>query len=413
MKKAMVLTVGTGAGPEANIVNPLYFTVKHSHPDFTVFLASETSRCFAEEVALRLKLEPPEYRVEVLADPDDIDSVFRSANAVIRELLADGYDCGDLVADYTSGTKAMTAGLVLSAVGNTCGELKYITGKRKDGVVVNGTEQARSLTPAAIIANRQIRTVIRFLETYRFDAALDILETINPYLLDDHDRSVVEGLKHLAFGFGVWDKFDHKYFLGEYDKADFNLPELKGFVVPGGVKKRLAGIKRTLEAEPPVITEDLLADLYNNSLRRLEEAKYDDSMARMYRLAEMLGQWALAGYGLHSSDVDLAKVPETMTKDLENNRDRADGKIKIGLFKVYELLQALGSALGAAFIGDSKIKNLVTVRNYSILAHGAKPVSQEQCLSMARILKSLLTNHVPDFEQRAADLKFPWSKAVV
>jgi CRISPR-associated protein (TIGR02710 family) len=407
------LTVGTGVGPEANIVNPLYFTVKQSRPDYTVFLVSEDSKKYAEEVASRLELKSTEYFIQSLSDPDDIISVFGAANRIIRDLLAKGYECADIVADYTSGTKAMTGGLVLSAVGNTCGELKYIVGPRKDGVVINGTEQAKSLTPSAIIAARRIRTVRSLMEAYRFDAAQRILNELNPHLLDEHDQQVVQGLQQLAAGFQAWDKFDHKYFIGQYEKADLALPELAMFKVSSGTKKRLINIKKTLESDNLMITEDLLADLYNNSLRRIEESKYDDAMARMYRLGEMLGQWALAKYELSSSDVDLTKVPKESKPELEALRDPSDGKIRIGLFKIYQLLQRLDDPLGDDFVCNSKIRNLITRRNHSILAHGVTPISGAQCQSMARILSSLLERRLPDFQQRISDLRFPWSRDIV
>jgi len=44
MKRALILTVGTGTRPDTNIVRPLVKTIRHSHPDFVAFVASSMSK---------------------------------------------------------------------------------------------------------------------------------------------------------------------------------------------------------------------------------------------------------------------------------------------------------------------------------------------------------------------------------
>jgi len=68
---------------------------------------------------------------------------------------------------------------------------------------------------------------------------------------------------------------------------------------------------------------------------------------------------------------------ELMTRLSNIANDKYDKKIKIGLFRDYELLDALGDALGEKFSSDKKVQQLLTRRNSSILAHGIEPMDRE------------------------------------
>lgn len=409
MKKAMIISVGTGTRPDTFIVNPLKKSIRNSRPDYVCFIASEASREYAERIAFELSLNDDEFAVIILESEDKIDEIFRTVNGAVRRLAAMGFESEDLCVDYTSGTKAMTGGLLLSAAANSCGELKYITGRRANGVVVDGTEQFLTMSPAAILAHREIRSARRFILNYRFASAGDLLTGVNRRLLDDYDGKLADNLTWLANAFSAWDKFDHRIFLGEYKKVDFDMPELTDFQVSGDAFYRIKGIVEAMKRQD-VATGDILADIYNNASRRMEEGKYDDAMARFYRLTEMTAQWALAQYGINSSDVAIEKTPEFMHDLLEAHRKKDDGAIKIGLDDSYSLLKALGSELGKQFRENDKIRGLLKNRNNSILAHGIKPVEKKEAESIQRILWGFLSGHVPDFVTRANDLRFPWSK---
>jgi hypothetical protein len=59
---------------------------------------------------------------------------------------------------------------------------------------------------------------------------------------------------------------------------------------------------------------------------------------------------------------------------------------------------------------DGKLKALLAKRNYSILAHGMKPISMEDCESLFEGVESLIGSRIEDFRLLARDLEFPWRK---
>jgi CRISPR-associated protein (TIGR02710 family) len=154
---------------------------------------------------------------------------------------------------------------------------------------------------------------------------------------------------------------------------------------------------------------DVLADIFNNARRRFDEGKYDDALSRLYRMTEMIAQWELSRppMEIQTSDVDLNRIPPSRRNYYEGLREK-DGKIRLGLQKSYELLAQLGVSTGDQFLQDSKFKALLNKRNFSILAHGMRPISKEECHSLFECVESLICGRIGNFLNLARELDFPW-----
>ena len=136
-KRVLIVTVGTGTRPDVYIVKPLLKTIRDSRPDFLVLNVTDGGRIECEAIAKELSLDESSCLMESLQDFDDFQAVFRSINRVFRKLDEMGFSPEEIQLDFTSGTKAMSSGAVLSAIYNQCSSIKYITGKRKNGVVID------------------------------------------------------------------------------------------------------------------------------------------------------------------------------------------------------------------------------------------------------------------------------------
>lgn len=414
MPRAMIVSVGTGTRPDVNIVNPLVKTVKDTDPKLVSFFVSKESEVFAEEVARQSGLQPGDSLFALVHNENDIQECFHTALQALHELRDKGYKPEDIIVDFTSGTKAMTAGLVLAAVNLKCAKLKYIYGPRENGVVKDGTEKFLSVSPAAALAVSELELARQLIMQLRFEAARGILSQINDALLVPEDKALKENLQLLADAYARWDHFDHRTFCGQYGKVRWGHPELEAFKVENSLPHgRLIPLAKKLENGE--ITLDCLADLYNNALRRGFEGRYDDGVARLYRLTEMLAQYRLCSShgGIRTGDIDLNSEPlarlDSQTKEeLERYRDASDGKIKIGLKQSYWLLEKLGDPLGKAYFSDDKLGGLLNERNASILAHGTKPVSKEVFESLQQRVFQLLAEADAEFQSRCVTLQFPW-----
>lgn len=408
MKRALVVTVGTGTRHDVDIVRPLVKTVRDSRPDYTIFVATQASREHAATIAATLGLDS--YRIEILEQFDDVESVFIEISKIIRQVLTHGYSPEDVQVDFTSGTKAMSGGAVLAAIYQNCASLKYITGERERGVVKDGTERFVSLCPHAIFAVYEIKTAIELAKKLRFQPAIEFLDNINPNLLDIDSLELLDNVKAAAQAYNFWDCFEHIKFMGAIRKLNRRFPELQIFQVGETVMKTVHGIGQILKAEKPVIEEEVLLDLFNNAERRAMEGRYDDALARLYRLTEMFAQYILnRRHRIDTGDVDISKTPRKMHRTLEAHRDTSDGnKVKIGLRVSYELLYAFGEKTGKKYAENKRLRRLLNERNNSILAHGNKPVAEGLYLKLKQEVVDLLKVEIDDFEARARNLNFPW-----
>ncbi|MBI2917265.1 MAG: TIGR02710 family CRISPR-associated protein [Chloroflexi bacterium] len=412
MAKAMVITVGTGTAG-ADIVRPLVKTVKDTDPDFLVMLVSEASRDNAAKVAVAVGFGPDKHEVRVLRFPDDVKKTFQGSLDAMRMLVGKGYQPQQVVVDYTSGTKAMTAGVALAGAAFRCATLKYITGERRNGIVLPGTEQFLSIPPAGILAVSQVQAATELARKLRFDAAAQVLDGIPEGLLSQYDHELRGSLAHLVSAYRSWDLFNHKFFCGEYGAVRWDKTELAAFKLKDkAVLGRLVSMAKSLEdgrASP-----DVLADLFNNAERRKMEGRYDDAVARLYRMVEALAQWALLErHGISTGNVDLlaglaSRVPAQQIQRLESRRDRADGAIKIGLEESMGLLDALGDLVGKDFWAAKRLRAILKKRNNSILAHGFTPVSGEDCEALFGEVRRLAAVATLQFEGSCQALQFPW-----
>ena len=423
MAKGFIATVGTGTRPDADITQPLTFSVLGSNPEMAVFLVTAQSEPHALEVVRRSGLRAGGWRVVRLEDMDDLNHVFHVAVEEIGRLMADGFAAGQIEVDYTTGTKSMSAGLALAGIATRCGALKYVAGRREQGIVIAGAETVHSMRPGEVTAFLELDRVHSLLRDLRFDAALDVWEGVEPRLLDTARAEELRGLEKVIRGYERWDRFDHIAAVELFSQVEFGKPWDADYRLPREMLERLRGLGSVRKAGN--ITGDLVADLANNAWRRWREGRYDDAVARLYRLMEALAQRELAErYGIRAGDVRLERVPQELHARLEGYRQR-DGKIKIGLVACYWLLGELESrsgrrdeagrdgdgwqgGLGAAFSGSGRLSELLEARNGSILAHGLRPVERDQCESLFVEVMTLGRLSVPDLDARRHDLQFPW-----
>jgi CRISPR-associated protein (TIGR02710 family) len=409
MRKVLLLTVGTGTRPDVDIVKPLVKTLKDSNPDFAVFIVSEVSRQYAEKIAHELSIPPDQFEFVLLPDPDSLDSVYDHANSTLRSLISRGYCPEEISIDFTSGTKAMTSGVVLAGVAWGCASLKYISGKRKNGVVQDGTEKFITVQPNTIIAHRQIEIARNLIKEFRFESAISVFSSINKALLGDEEIKVLEGLKNIAHAYDNWDRFMQNRVDGYLSKVPGDIKECAFFMIAPSIRQRLIALYKALEKDE--ITDDLVADLFNNAKRRFDEGKYDDAISRLYRLVEMVAQMILwKDYRIKTGDVLENQIPPPYRESLRLKRDPFDGKIKIGLQKSYELLKAFGNPLGEKYFQNKRLSALLKQRNESFLAHGTKPISQDACKSLFDETRDLLKSSIQNFDNLCEELLFPWQK---
>lgn len=403
MRRALVITVGVGVGEDRekatdSLAHGIYYSIKTSNPDKICFVVTEESRNITFPEVMKYAKNLPEHEFIILdkEEKDDVEKVYKKVKEKIEEFVKGNFE---IVVDFTSGTKAMSAGAVLAGI-ETLGNLKYITGEREKGIVVKGTERAIEMSPVFHIFGRQEKLVKNLFNLYQFDACVRVLESLKKLTVKSELVNKIEDYEILAKAYSAWDKFDHEGALNI-------LRGLKRDFIDVSNNKKFLNLLIKAERRE----EYLIPDLINNVERRMEEGKYDDAVARLYRCIEMIAQYRLKEkYEIDSSDVDTWRLKadlgleEKIVEKYEKKRD--NDKIKLALNEDLELLKDLGDELGK-LKDDKLLQDLLSKRNYSILAHGIQPIGKETATKFYDMVVKIAQKVIDDLEEKMELAKFP------
>ena len=304
---------------------------------------------------------------EVVQIPaDDLEKAFMTIRRHLRT-LTNGHPDASIIADYTGGTKSMTAALVLAAVEDETINLQLVTGVRTNLKAVEaGMEATVRTSVEAIRVQRDTERLTSAWQYFAYGEAARGLADIRPSQRDLADK--VRVLKDLSKAFDAWDRFDH-------EQADNIIEPYNRQIVPA--HKHLLDSIRMLTRQSKHQEPARLLDLWLNALRRAEQGRFDDAVARLYRLLEWTAQWILrVTCSIDTADITEDKIPSDMS--LRRNRK---GKYQAGLRDAWRLI---GHHLPGRDIGQfstqklEALQNQINLRNDSILAHGYKPVGERE-----------------------------------
>ena len=297
---------------------------------------------------------------------DDLDGAYLAVRNAIAELV-ERFPGARFIADYTGGTKTMTVALVCAALERDDVELQLVAGARPNLVrVEDGTEQAMVASVARLRLSRAIAPYLGVWRRYAYHEAAEGLDGIR-IAVSSPDKARLGLARALSRALARWDDFDHAGALALIEPYAARVAPCYPAMLPA---LRLLTHERDRRHEPA-----RLFDLWLNAERRAAQDRFDDAVARWYRLMEWTAQWQLRT----KLDADTADFPrDLLPPDVSVTPDR-DGKIKIGLWTAWRVVgcRLAGSAQEFAIGHGSALCDLLDKRNDSILAHGFRPVSAE------------------------------------
>lgn len=318
---------------------------------------------------------------------DDLDAGVAAIRAALDGLAA-RFPGARWVADYTGGTKTMSAALVVAALEREDMVLQLVSGNRADLVQVRSGME--SVTPVGVEGIRTRRAMQPFLDAwarYAYGEAAAGLARLRA--VDSGLRAELNLARDLSRAFDAWDRFDHA--------AARGLLELYRPRLGQSLVGHLDALKSLCADADPRQEPARLFDLWRNAQRRSAQGRYDDAVARVYRLIEWLGQWLLRSRcGMDTADIPADRLPADMPLQPD-----ADGRIRGGLMVAWDLVGRLTEGPAASFIKAQRpaLLHHLEVRNHSILAHGFTPIGEGAWRALAQWLEGGL---IPVLEQEAA-----------
>lgn len=406
MKSAMLVTVGVGP----TVADGIAFAIRSAHPNFVLFLVTaESESKTLPEVVSKAGIAEGEYACRRILGENDVERCALDCAEAIRHLVRREYAPEEIVADFTSGTKAMSAGLVAAGLEQEVGQLSYVHGERgESGRVVSGTERSERLKPNRLMARRDLRRAIDLFNTLRYDTCIDVLQGATRRTALPQIREQAGALKRLSEAYRAWDRFDHKTALdilvgltGEPNLAEWGLKKQ--------VERHKAFLYRLLKEK---YTQDRAVDLWNNAERRAGEGRFDDATARLYRLLEYIAQVKLCREhrGLETGNLDVNNLPEGLREAYGKPSGRS-GRVELGLVEAYGLLRDLEDPVGGRFMEDFEAsdgpKGVLGLRNNSILAHGFGPVGEPGYGRACALVRRYLDVAFEGWGKKATEAEFP------
>lgn len=300
---------------------------------------------------------------------DDLDRTVTIIVDTIAALRA-RFPEATLVADYTGGTKTMTAALVMVAVEAADIVLQVVTGPRADLLKVSdGTQAGLAVGVEGIRLRRGMQPFVDAWKRHAYGESAEGLGRL-PLPSDASLRAELQLARGLSRAFDAWDRFDHAAAEQELELYRQRLGNEAGAVI-GPLFTAL----KHLNAKPESLqrTPARLWDLWLNAQRRAAQGRYDDAVARGYRLLEWTAQWLLMSKGVDTGDLRPEQIPGELSI-----APNPDGKRQVGLRRAWELAaHHLGGDVQAFVEAErSHMLDQLKKRNYSILAHGDQPIAK-------------------------------------
>lgn len=388
--KAHLMIMTLGGSPE-----PLIKSIHYHKPDKIIFLASQDSILRAGDILKSLDFRPL-CEFEITENPNSMFDCYVTARRCVDRAKKMAITAEHTVVDYTGGTKVMTAALILATIGEPY-HFNYVGGEKRDkdgvGVVIDGFETMYpEMSPWSIFAEEERRQVLTLFNSRRFSAAIRIIDLCDRPL-PRQIRDYFDFVRPMAEGFLFWDQFDHRTALRRLKSGHTALTDyLETYRDPTFVKfvEEIDSCREHLDlliarTDNLKIDRILVKDLINNARRRMADRRYDDAAARLYRALELYGQIAFyETAGCPNDRVPRDVLPDTIREEFFRKYGESGEKpLKLPLTATFRYLQVVGHEAGIRFFEQlNEIKNIQSNRNYSILAHGIKPISEKAAESI-------------------------------
>lgn len=372
-RKILICTIG--GSPE-----PINASIDQHKPDEIVFICSEKDRVTGKPGSysqiegdttddLKRRLDNIPYTIRKVP-ADDLEKAVGEIQKCLRQRI-DEHPEARIVADYTGGTKTMSSALVLATYNKEHVNLSLVTAPRTDQVKITSGGSVKQVGREALQASRVIEQSIQYWKHFSYSEAVRMLGDVRPENTVLNQK--VRMMESLGKAFDAWDRFDHaesKEWLEPYRKY-----------IPEGCLLSINTLTR--EQPHPATIPARLWDLWFNALRRASQGRFDDAVARIYRLLEWTAQWILqTRCELDTANIDPQKIPANIS--IPANRK---GQRQAGLMKAWELIGHHLPDSEAGQFGRQKLEELqsqTSVRNQSILAHGYQPVGRKDWDTLER-----------------------------
>lgn len=440
MKKVLIVSVGGS-------YEPVVTAIREIKPDRVVFLCSggtcrnssvsqvmgEGTPCELRRGAEVIKKEPnilvqtgykesfdKEKDLIIVEDPDEIIDCYKKIEEKMSGIREEDPDCS-IFADYTGGTKTMSAALAMASMDYNISSLFVTTTGRRNLIKVETGQFPKRIGTSIIHHKRRLKQILpAMIRQYNYPAAIEELKTVlmECELPNEEQKKLGENL-NLYKGLDAWDNFEHLAAL-ELLEPLMGKEKIKFLAI--FLKKVIASRKKidnnyNTEGQKVIFGHgyEVIEDLLLNAQRRAHQNRYDDAVGRIYRALELTAQIRLkTKFGLLTGDIDInnkniQNLQEECRSYLQKKRND-DNIIQIALKDSLILLNDLDDETGKRFNANrSRILDVLKIRNNSLFAHGFNPVGEGDYRRIEETIGGFIRDSIEEVRgnQREKPAQFP------
>ena len=417
------------------------YLVTHSlnseQPTHVAFIVTEKSIELLPKILSQITYQPQEVRKFFVKDTISfVETIQEFFNALYW--LTETVHIRDVVVDATDVLTSMAFPLYFGAsfievfkdlihedvdiklILTNCDWVSSSADSHLYGAPIIGTEYTVELEPPingigfilAVLANDL------FNEGY-YPRAQRVLEILGKRMSGEQ-HLLYEQLAQAAQGYDAWDKFSINSALSLLQGVRDHLHHMRTLYASSMLERDIAKSIACLEQLVAGDALEHIVDIFENAQRRFAQGRYDDAVARYYRCLDMMGQYALSVYGISTQSPNFSILDADVVENYKKARRGdlpniyKDGVGGIALRDAFLLLYCLGDPLGIMYKEhEAQFMGMITLRNQSLLAHGIKPIFQDQAekfrdMIVLPFLTALLDKEGRDIQEMRAHHQFPF-----
>jgi len=387
MNRILLVSVGGSAEP---IVN----AIKEHNPDFVYFFCSSghgssentvdspgdpcgdkrktiCPKCGnkyylgnpkGKAIVFQAGLEKGQYEIVTIDNPDDLNACYQRLLELAEWIEERQEDC-QVIANYTGGTKTMSAAMALVGIMTPQWDISLNIGPRRDLIQVRSGDVPVVIDKWSIFYQNRLESFREPLENHYYAFVAGSISEMLHRPVEGSLRDRLIEVRVICEAFDLWDRFRHE---GALELLEPHGRRFASYIIHA---KKILGMIRATGYE-------LVSDLLKNAERRAVQKHYDDAIARLYRATELFAQIRLEKeYGYQAGDLRLNQLPKDLRDEYKEHL--RDDKLILGLRGDYELLSKMRDPIGRTFEErEARIIDALTRRNSSIGAHGLIPMGE-------------------------------------
>lgn len=381
----------------------LEIAVKQLRPEVLAVIVSQE---VLEAVVLKgaeLKRAGLRLLYRMVDDPMEISNAFSAFELALSDLEELGYGRGEVWLDATGGTTPMRLGAALGAMTRGLSMVhqrvpqRYVDG-RWERDLSRGVEVVAMENPLEATGLLREGQGVELFNSRDYGAAALVFGDVAEKVSGAERGHYYRGLTLLSEGYAAWDVADYGAAL---EKLRVARDELGTGFSETALSERAEELVAWISLHLPFLGRlrgrlswENVTDMLENARRRIvDQGRYDDGVARLYRCVEMHHQRRLAERGVDAGAVRWEKLEEGVRERFLGEAGLKELPEVLGL-RHARVLDRILSGEGAQ--DEAVLRDLLQKRNRSILAHGMEPIGREAAMRFLEHVDGLARDDARD-----------------